>query len=86
MNLWDEINEGGAAVDAALDAIEDANTWCAYHNAAEPYVDDAPICGECWHQFQSDQDLVDQHNAEPGIRQAATAADVFACPLCTHDF
>lgn len=63
--------------------------WCYYHNAHEPDAD-GPVCGECFHQFASDDDLLAEDirvRREMGQTDnfPTSAAEVFCCPFCVHD-
>ena len=45
-------------------------------------------CGECWHVFQTKDDLQREHDrlvAELDLTPA-DADDVYVCPFCAHDF
>lgn len=62
--------------------------WCAYHHRQEipSHPDVAITCGECWHVYASPADLEAQYAAlGPEFRPRA-AAEIFACPVCSHDF
>jgi hypothetical protein len=64
---------------------------CYFHMIDEPDENAVLVCGECMHAFQTESEVVDAHNvimrevsAAPVL--AVTTSDVWACPLCTHDF
>jgi hypothetical protein len=58
--------------------------WCAACCTFESPQSNV-VCGECWHDFGTEANLVRVHNLWPDIRPATTAAEVFSCPICTHD-
>ena len=63
---------------------------CLIHNEAEVSVPGAPHCPECWHQFLSYEDLLEQDlELRKKLRlmtnAPATGQDVDCCPLCAHD-
>lgn len=70
--------------EAALSAENLSDDYCAYHNAIEPYVEHGYKCMECWHQFASEQDLLNEHNIAYGAMEW-DINKVFSCPFCLHD-
>ena len=65
--------------------------WCAIHNCEEEPVAGGIKCGECWHLFPIEQDLIDEYVKmleETGqIKVQINSVDqVLFCPLCLHDF
>lgn len=59
--------------------------WCYIHNRREPMVPGGIACGECWHVYANEQELIDAHNAWDGP-QVTSVEQIFSCPLCVHDF
>lgn len=85
-------NEVGHAPCEACEgqAVDDQHCW---HHGYEPIPDGAyRVCVECGHCFVTEQDLIDADRAwftdvEPRDRPPVRAgAEVYACPLCAHDF
>ena len=63
-----------------------AGVHCYSHNRDE--ADGAQACGECYHSWPTDADLLADHNrvaVEHGFSPAAFLAEVFVCPFCAHD-
>lgn len=74
--------------------------WCWSHGRSEPVDDDTyRVCGECFHAFQTEADLIREHNAELAemrkrhsgeanaeISDATSGAEIWTCPHCIHDF
>lgn len=61
---------------------------CAIHHVEEvAYTDTYRECGECWHVFQTEEDLI---NAAIVVGYPAeltmTGDTIYACPECDHDF
>jgi hypothetical protein len=42
-------------------------------------------CGECFHWFADDAELIADHNAQPFLK-AASVEEIYSCPHCSHDF
>jgi hypothetical protein len=59
--------------------------FCAAHGVIEYVHDPYRVCGECWHRFTSEADLLDQDAANRAVR-LASGDDVYLCPVCTHDW
>lgn len=70
---------------------------CLTHNADEAYFPktDYLVCGECFHVFRTEHELVSTTNAMlaefarfEGIvfDDYTSGDDVIACPHCAHDF
>lgn len=64
--------------------------YCGIHHTNERRIKNAPVCGECCHQFHSYRDLLDQDiqvRRDMGQTEGfpTTVEEVFSCPLCTHD-
>lgn len=57
--------------------------FCAVHYKPEPagYL----RCGECWHSFATEDELLDEDAKWRGHR-LTKGEDVFSCPVCIHDF
>lgn len=70
--------------------------YCYACDQDEPWPDTGVYmwCMECNHRYLTAQDLVNAHtelieelNAEhPGLKPKTSADDIYACPLCAHDF
>ena len=76
--------------------------FCWSHYANEPITEDIYlVCFECKHAFQTEQELIDAHNAilhqplshsvDPDwegtvLPDVASGQEVFCCPHCVHDF
>jgi hypothetical protein len=63
---------------------------CFWHGE-EPVPDGAYlVCGECWHCFVTDEELLAADRAmriEVGLLGGPSSADeIRFCPLCSHDF
>lgn len=66
-----------------------ADDWCYGHMRPEPNVFGAyQICGECFHVFVTAEGLqaaYDELAAELAL-PPRTVGEIFACPVCAHDF
>jgi hypothetical protein len=66
--------------------------WCWHHNRSEPTPEGGAyrICGECFHCFNTEADLLAADRTmrtEVGLSGVAVSGDdVLYCPLCSHDF
>ena len=64
--------------------------WCFTHQRREPTTPTTyRVCGECWHVFETEQELVDAANRwdlPPGEQPFTAGEIIFACPECGHDF
>ncbi|WP_055566017.1 hypothetical protein [Streptomyces atriruber] len=74
--------------------------WCWSHGRVEPDDENTyRACMECSHVFQTEADLVRDHNAAlanyrrqnpanaPHVMADATSAEeIWTCPHCIHDF
>jgi hypothetical protein len=59
--------------------------FCHIHGVHEPdQPDDYHACVECWHVYRTKEELEAAH--EKWDVGHLDAEDIFACPLCTHDF
>lgn len=62
---------------------------CALHGH-EPIPPDAyRVCGECGHCFNTREDLLYEDakvHREMGMKVPDEDAEIYVCPLCTHDF
>ena len=62
---------------------------CWEHHKDET-TDETPfiVCGECWHIYQTAQELETLYNEEVKANGGPwrTVTDIFFCPLCIHDF
>lgn len=59
--------------------------FCHIHGRHEPdQPGDYRACGECFHVFRTDEELETAH--EKWGTGHLDAEQIFACPLCTHDF
>lgn len=79
-----------------------ANNFCWSHCQIEVFTETSlRMCGECWHVFQSEQELIDAYNdnapKEPLLApgdteptpppEPVTSVDqIFFCPHCIHDW
>lgn len=68
---------------------------CWIHNASEVQtVGSYKTCGECWHVWQTEADFAadvgelyrDVWAGGGGYTSVPPLDQVYACPLCTHDF
>lgn len=66
-----------------LDNQEHMENYCALHHSIE--VTGGVVCGECWHDFGTEENLIRVANMESS-RNITTLEDVWFCPLCLHDF
>lgn len=76
------------------------NDWCFSHNRREPVDENTyRVCGECFHVFQTEADLIRDHNAELAdmrsrhsddaareMPDATSGETIVTCPHCVHDF
>ena len=71
---------------------ETSRVVCVIHNVEEvAYTDTYRECGECWHVFQTEEDLI---NAALAVGypihftsdRPLTGDTIYACPECAHDF
>lgn len=69
--------------------------FCYSHSTFEPYTKGSIPCGECFHVFYTERDLIDDFNklvvAETLTRGhdapfITTTENIFMCPHCLHDF
>lgn len=75
--------------------------WCAGHQRHEPVPEGVTPyrrCGECWHIFVTEQELIDADNemmnSIVGIEDGdgivplpkVKADQIWVCPVCCHDF
>lgn len=90
----------GYAMDAAgwPDPLPD--DWCWSHGRSEPMdADSYRACGECSHVFQTEAELIADHNRELAemrerhsdeanaeIRDVTSGEEIWSCPHCIHDF
>lgn len=62
--------------------VPEGEHHCWFHHADEhPTEDTYQVCGECWHVYQTAADL---EAAWDGPHR--TAAEIYSCPECAHDF
>jgi len=68
-----------------------SNAECQIHHVIE--ISDENTyreCGECWHVFQTEEQLVNARNRvweEMGSsHRVVKGNEVYACPECAHDF
>lgn len=64
---------------------------CSIHNVDEPRDDDTfQVCFECNHVYQTEQDLLDSHNADLVLYGEEPRSELgflrFFCGECVHDF
>ena len=62
---------------------------CAIHHVLEvPTPDSYRECGECWHVYQTQEELQAESDALAALFNEPTwdAETVFSCPLCGHDW
>jgi hypothetical protein len=63
---------------------------CLIHDSFEPDMPgDYRACGECWHVYRSEWELLIAHNALAlmwGEPLETDGSRVYSCPLCCHDF
>ncbi len=65
---------------------------CQIHGVDETYTsgESYKACGECWHVWQTEDEFrrdVTELYGQLGILGAIPFLDqVYACPLCAHDF
>jgi len=64
-----------------------------YFHGEEPIPEGAyRVCGECWHCYPTEKDLLDTYNTELArVNQEPDSPvtnpdDIYFCPLCTHDW
>jgi hypothetical protein len=65
------------------------NDLCVEHYRHEPADEKTyRVCGECWHAFQTEEELIDEFNKvlPSEVRSVNSGTQVFACPHCAHDF
>lgn len=70
----------------SYDPPESDPDWCYSHCRSEPgpYF---KACGECFHAFPTEADLIaDDLAADGGGGTARRAEDIWSCPHCLHDF
>ncbi|MFJ4828452.1 hypothetical protein ACIP79_00700 [Streptomyces sp. NPDC088747] len=72
--------------------------WCFSHGRVEPDDENTyRVCLECSHVFQTEADLIRDHNAElaevrvrqpgaPVLPDATSGEEIWTCPHCIHDF
>jgi len=65
--------------------------WCHSCLKLEPLPDDYYIvCGECGHVYVTTEELVkafrDYYEPRVGQMLPASPEEIYACPLCGHDF
>ena len=70
--------------------MSDLRNTCAIHGY-EPLPEKYYlVCGECWHVYVTEQDLMNEHDKlveELGLTVFEVKAEqVHICPLCAHDF
>lgn len=59
-----------------------------WHHGHEPIPEGAYlVCGECGHCYVTEADLIEtERQLYPDLPVRASAATMWACPLCAHDF
>lgn len=67
-----------------------SDTGCYFHGDEPIPPNPYQVCAECWHCFNTREDLVAEVNkvlGELGVKIHADNGNViYTCPLCTHDF
>jgi hypothetical protein len=59
---------------------------CQIHHVIESSDENTYLeCGECWHVFQTEDDLLNA-DAEWRGERLSNGDDVWSCPECIHDF
>lgn len=60
---------------------ECGDTHCWWHNVDEPWNDSYYcVCGECFHVYKTEQELVDEYNRVTGEMNADPDRDKFPAP------
>lgn len=88
---------GLGCLDRDLDIATYGSEHCYAHNVDEPSrPDDYRTCGECFHVFRTEQELIEAwlatvapviHDGRPTEPVAIpTGEQIYACPHCVHDF
>lgn len=74
--------------------------WCWSHGRSEPMgADIYRMCGECFHVFPTEAELIADHNRELAemrkrhsdeasaeMPDATSGEEIWSCPHCIHDF
>lgn len=69
-------------------AIEDcygSRLHCAWHNVDEPETDMSRACFECWHVYQTAEELADAWEAATGSPWTGPGP-IPGCAYCGHDW
>jgi hypothetical protein len=77
-----------AAIERAQYLLAGAKDECFFHGH-EPIPDGCyTVCGECWHAYVTEEELLEADAVaaeQVGAPPAAKASEVTFCPLCLHD-
>lgn len=84
--VWCETcQEHGSHDSSTHDAYHDMNNHCTHHGY-EPMAGAFRVCGECWHAFMTEVELVEA-DAKWGFPPSLkSVGKIYSCPLCSHDF
>jgi len=66
-----------------------ADWGCFSHpDEAPPAPGDYRVCGECGHTFRTEAELIAEHKTyfTEAEWPAQEGREIYACPVCTHDF
>lgn len=72
-----------------IEACYGSRLHCWSHDIDEPDLPWYRACFECKHVYRTAAELLAEHNkvlAQYDVEPETDAADIYTCPLCTHDF